>query len=283
MLFLVLTASLLLGQTPATPASSPAETPSVKPLETRADEKPAEPASDKPAAEKKARFEVARGTNIPVSMINSVSTKTAGEGDKVYMETVFPVLSKGKVVIPPGSYVAGTISRVKRPGRVKGRGEFYLIFDSITLPNGTTRDFRGRVTSMDGRASEELDKTEGKIKSEGNKAGDAQVIAGTTMTGLGVGTLIGATRGGAGMGAVVGTAAGAAAGAMMVLLSRGPDAVLARGTTFEMVLDRDLSFAESELDFSNSTMQRGLSNGSGPLPSQRNRQVPARRGWGIPF
>ena len=69
----------------------------------------------------------------------------------------------GRVVIPPGSYVAGTITSVKRPGRVKGRGELYLRFDSLTLPNGVTRDFRARVGALDGRATEDLDKTEGKI------------------------------------------------------------------------------------------------------------------------
>ena len=117
------------------------------------------------------------GTRIPLSLINSVSTKSAAEGDRVYLETVFPIVLGGRVVIPPGSYVAGTITSVKRPGRVKGRGELYLRFDSLTLPNGVTRDFRARVGALDGRATEDLDKTEGKIRSEGNKGGDAQRLA----------------------------------------------------------------------------------------------------------
>src|SRR5271170_7370603 len=115
-------------------------------------------------------FEVEPGTHIPLSLINSVSTKHEAAGDRVYLETVFPILSGGRIVIPPGSYVMGTITNVQRPGKVKGRGEFYLRFDNLTLPNGVQRDFRGRVDSLDGRASEELDKSEGKIKSEGTKA-----------------------------------------------------------------------------------------------------------------
>lgn len=63
------------------------------------------------------------GTRIPLNLLNSVSTKHSAEGDRVYLQTVFPVLLRGRIVIPPGSYVAGTITRVKRPGRVKGRGE----------------------------------------------------------------------------------------------------------------------------------------------------------------
>src|SRR5438874_11537768 len=101
--------------------------------------------TDQSAAED---FVVEPGSKIPLSLINSVSTKHSAEGDRVYLETVFPILVNGKIVIPPGSYVAGTVTQVKRPGRVKGRGELYVRFDSLTLPNGVTRDFRARVGSL---------------------------------------------------------------------------------------------------------------------------------------
>src|SRR5207253_6765304 len=107
----------------------------------------------------------------------------------VYLETVFPILSGGKIVIPPGSYVAGTVTEVKRPGRMRGRGELYVRFDSLTLPNGVTRDFRARIGALDGRSTEELDKAEGKIKSEGNKAGDARTVAEGAGAGASVGSL----------------------------------------------------------------------------------------------
>src|ERR1035437_9052941 len=112
------------------------------------------------------------GTHVPLSLINSVSTKNAVPGDRVYLETVFPILADGRIVIPPGSYVMGTITELRRPGKAKGLGEFRLRCDSLTLPNGTTRDFRAHVTGLDGRASEELDHKEGTIRSEGNKGGD---------------------------------------------------------------------------------------------------------------
>src|SRR5215471_717539 len=124
----------------------------------------------KPEQDKPARFTVESGTKVPLSLLNSVSTKHSAEGDRIYLETVFPILVNGRIVIPPGSYVAGTVTQVKRPGRVKGRGELYVRFDSLTLPNGVTRDFRARIGTMDGRASEELDRSEGKIRSEGNKS-----------------------------------------------------------------------------------------------------------------
>ena len=228
-----------------------------------------EPANVDPPQPQPKRFRIDPGTKIPVSMINSISTKTAQDGEKVYLETVFPILNAGRVVIPPGSYVSGTVTNIKRPGRVKGRGEFYLRFDAITLPNGVTRDFRANVGSLDGRASEELDKTEGKIRGEGDKVGDALKVGEVTMIGAGIGTLAGQAAGSLAKGSLIGAGAGAAAGLAMVLLTRGPDAVLAKGTTLEMVLERPLQFDEPEIDFS-SVMPRPSNASGGPLPSRRS-------------
>ena len=223
-------------------------------------------ADEKPAGE----FVVNAGTKVPLSLINSVSTKHSSAGDRVYLETVFPIMNNGRIVIPPGSYVAGTVTQVKRPGRVKGRGELYVRFDSLTLPNGVTRDFRARVGSVDGRASEEFDKTEGKIKSEGNKAGDARSVGEATAAGASVGVIAGGATGHYGMGAGIGAAAGAAAGMVGVLLSRGPDAVLAKGSTIEMVLDRSLYFTAADLSFGNNIQPAHYSDGPGPEPAKKS-------------
>jgi len=224
---------------------------------------------------KVADYTLEPGTRIPLSLINSISTKHSAEGDRIYLETVFPILVKGRIVVPPGSYVAGTVTEVKRPGRVKGRGELYLRFDSLTLPNGVTRDFRARLGSLDGRSTEELDRAEGKIKSEGNKGGDARTIGEAGAAGTSVGVIAGSAAGRPGMGAGVGAAAGATAGLLGVLLSRGPEAVLARGTTLEMVLDRQVNFEASELDFSGTPPRRpGTGAGEGPLPGKQQESLP---------
>jgi type IV secretory pathway VirB10-like protein len=216
---------------------------------------------------------VETGTHVPLSLINSVSTKNAVPGDRVYLESVFPILVDGRIVIPPGSYVMGTITDIRRPGKVKGRGEFHLRFDSLTLPNGTTRDFRAHVTGLDGRASEELDHKEGTIRSEGNKAGDVRTVGETAAAGASIGALAGSVSGAAGMGAAIGAGAGAAAALAGVLFTRGPDAVLAKGTTIEMILDRQVNFDEADLDFSNALPRRSAASDSGgPLPSRKTRQ-----------
>ena len=228
-----------------------------------------------PAPAKPAEFIVTPGTKVPLSLLNSVSTKHSAEGDRIYLETVFPILVNGRIVIPPGSYVAGTVTQVKKPGRVKGRGEIYVRFDSLTLPNGVTRDFRARMSAMDGRATEEFDKTEGKVKSEGNKAGDARTVGEVAAAGASVGVIAGGASGHYGMGAGIGAAAGAAAGLVGVLVSRGPDAILAKGSTIEMVLDRPLLFLENELTAG--PMQPVHVDGGGPQPSQKSGNFPSRR------
>ncbi len=221
------------------------------------------------------QFVVDPGTKVPLSLLNSVSTKHSAVGDRIYLETVFPILVSGRIVIPPGSYVIGTVTDVKKPGRVKGRGEIYVRFDSLTLPNGVTRDFRARMSAIDGRAREDFDKTEGKVKSEGNKAGDARTIGEAAAAGASVGVIAGSASGNYGMGAGIGAAAGATAGLVGVLVSRGPDAVLAKGSTIEMVLDRPLTYAENEL--MTGPAQPVHVDGGGPQPSQKSEGAFPRR------
>jgi type IV secretion system protein VirB10 len=197
------------------------------------------------------------GTKVPLSLINSISTKSSQEGDRVYLETAFPVLANGRIVIPVGSWVAGTVTEVKKPGRAKGRAELYIRFDTLTLPNGVTRDLRSRMDSMDASSTGELDRTEGKVKGEGKyNPGDIKTVAETTGAAASVGAIAGSAGGHALTGLGVGAAAGLAGGLIYVLASRGPDAVIAKGSTVEMVLDRPIVFHDSDVEFTNAPPRR---------------------------
>ena len=222
------------------------------------DQQPAAPAPAAPAAD---GYTLDPGTRVPLSLINSVSTKHSQEGDHVYLETAFPVLAGGRIVIPVGSWVAGTVTEVKKPGRVKGRGELYIRFDTLTLPNGVTRDLRSRMDGMDASATGELDRSEGKVKSEGNKAGDMKTVAETTGAGASVGAIAGSAAGHGLTGLGVGAAAGLAGGLIYVLASRGPDAVITKGSTVEMVLDRSIVFNRNDLDFTGAPPRRNPTSG----------------------
>ncbi len=215
-------------------------------------------------------LQVDAGTHILLNMINSVSTKQAVIGDRIYLETAFPVLVSGHIVIPQGSWVTGTITEVKRPGRVKGRGSLQVHFDSLTLPNGVSRNFRSDLGAVDARSDETLQREGSKVKSGGDKKGDTGTVVGASTAGTVIGSGVGAAAGHAGMGAGIGAGAGAAAGLMGVLLTRGPEAVLTKGSTVEMVLDRSLTFEPSDLNFSGAPPRATLSEGGREAePQQR--------------
>jgi len=201
---------------------------------------PAQPTPSAPT-----EFVVEQGTRILLRLTNSVNTKRTVPGDRVYLETAVPVFVDGRLLIPRGSYVTGTVTESKEAGRVKGKAALNLRFDNLTLPNGVTRDFRSRAASADTRGN--LDRSEGRIEGEGNKAGDAKTVGETTAAGAGIGTIAGAASGHYGIGAGIGAAAGAAAGLAGVLSSRGPEVVLPPGTTMELVLDRDLRFTSEDM------------------------------------
>jgi hypothetical protein len=190
-------------------------------------------------------YVVEAGTRILMRLTNAVNTKHTRAGDRVYLETVVPVFVNGKLIIPRGSYVAGTVTESKEAGRVKGKSALNVRFDSLTLPNGVARDLRSRPSAADTSGS--LDRKEGRIEGEGNKGGDARTVGQTTAAGAGIGSIAGAASGHLGMGAGIGAAAGAAAGLGRVFGSRGPDVVLPAGTTMELSLDRDLVFSAAEL------------------------------------
>lgn len=236
-------------------------------------------AAGEPASEKLFRADVTipAGTRVPLVMINSVSSRHSRPGDPVYLESVYPVVVEGRILIPTGTQVSGTVTYAKRPGRIKGRGKLLVRLDQMILPNGVIRDLTGRPGMLDGRSPDSLDRETGEVKSEGTKGEDAEDIARTTATGASIGTLVGMVGGRTGTGLGVGTLAGAAAGSAKVLLTRGPDAILDRGTHLEMLLERELRFTEDELQFDNGAGRRGGNYGTGPDPN-RNRR--ARRGVG---
>lgn len=223
---------------------------------------------------------IPRGTRVPLVLINSVSTKHASPGDKVYLKSVYPVVVDGRVVVPPGTYVSGSITSTKRPGRVKGKGELFLRFEQMILPNGVIRDLVGRVGALDGRSPEGFDKEEGKITSEGAKGKDATTVAQTTAAGASIGTLAGAVGGRTGAGLGIGSAAGAGVGLASVLLSRGPDAILEKGAQLDMTLDRDLFFTPEEMSFEDPLRDTtgGGDIGGGPDPNRNRSNAGGRYG-----
>ncbi len=213
-----------------------------------------------------AKVEVPGGTHIPLVLHNAISTRSARPGDPVYFETLFPVMIDGHVVIPAGSYVSGEVSESKRPGRVKGRGELMIRLKTLILPNAYMVNLNA-VPSNAGTGGNETTDNEGKIIGDSNKGGDVGTIAKTTAAGAGIGAIAGRGAAGAGIGAGV----GAAAGLLAVLLTRGPEAELPRGSTVEAVLDRGIVLDADKVQFTSPGQASTL---AGPPNREPARSIP---------
>jgi hypothetical protein len=201
------------------------------------------------AASKTATIEVPTGTHIPLVLHNAISTRTARPGDPVYFETSFPVMIDGHVAIPAGSYVSGEVTEAKRPGRVHGRGQLMIRLTTIILPNSYMVKLNAVPGGSAGTGGNETMDSEGKIQGDSNKAADVGTVVNTTAEATGVGTAVGAASGNIARGAGIGAGIGLAAGLAEVLLTRGPEAELPRGTTLDAVLDRPIYLEADKVQF----------------------------------
>src|ERR1700720_5001646 len=118
------------------------------------------PVAPKPAAAKQAgsseRITVPAGTRVGVVLQNGISTRGAKPGDSVYLQTSFPITQTNRIVIPVGSYLRGELLESKRPGKVKGRGEFRMKLNTLIFPNGYTVDLNAAPRSADSGGKETM-------------------------------------------------------------------------------------------------------------------------------
>ncbi len=183
-------------------------------------------------------------TNIPLALRNTVSSRTAHVGQAIYCETIYPITVGNRIVIPVGTYVKGAVTQVVRPGRIKGRAQLGLRFESITLPNGTTRPLRATLSAFAGNGEQGFHRDESKIEGASSRGQDAREIT----TSAAQGAIIGAIASRSGKGAGIGAASGGVGGLILVLATRGKEIVLPPGTNLELQLSAPLSFEREELD-----------------------------------
>jgi hypothetical protein len=219
------------------------------------------------AASSQKTITVPAGTKVPLVMKNAISTKSARPGDGVYLETVFPVVQNNHVLIPVGTYVQGIITRVERPGRIKGRAEVQMHFTTLIFPNGYTVSLPGTLDNVPGAEDSHMQGKEGTVQGDSGKGKDAAEIASTAGTGAVVGGL---SRGG--KGALVGGGVGAAVGTAIAMLSRGNDVRLPSGTTVEMVLQRPVTLEENRMG---TAQNRDISTANRDRTAERQRLTPA--------
>lgn len=179
---------------------------------------------------------VPAGALIPLELKNTINSRTAYVGEFVYCESVYPVTDDDRMCIPAHSYVRGALTEVVRPGRLVGKAQISIRFDSITLPDGTTRPLRAQVFSIAGcrirnakRGEEFAEEPQGE-----NTAAGAATDAVIDATGLGGASPLSAASEGVG-------------GFVLMLVTRGKTIILRPGTTLEIQLTAPLELGPARV------------------------------------
>ncbi len=158
------------------------------------------------------------GTMLMIELESGLSTESTQRNDRFQARVVEPSEYKGAII-------DGRVTRVKRPGKVKGVAELQLSFEQIRLDNRTS-GFSAEVVevvNMGGSNGGEVD-SEGGVRGRDSTKDDVSRVGAAT----GIGAIIGAIAGG-GKGAAIGAAIGGGLGTGSVLSKRGKDIRLDRG------------------------------------------------------
>ena len=156
------------------------------------------------------------GTDVSVRLEQPLSSRTARVEDRFEATVARPVYVDGRVVVPDGSRVQGTVTEAQRAQRPARGGRLNLSFDRLLLDDGTTVDLDARLVQV----KEDI-ASGGTVK---------QGAIGAAIGGI-LGKVLGGTKG-----AIVGVLLGGAGGAIS---SSGDDVELPEGTVFELQLERD--------------------------------------------
>lgn len=165
---------------------------------------------------------IPNGTELRIRLSTPISTKTGRVGD-TFKATV----------VSPSSYetftVDGHIATLNKSGRVSGKTEVGLAFDTLTSNDGRqTRIDADLIKVYESENVKKVDE-EGRVES-GSRTKDSEVRGGI---GAAAGAIIGGIIGG-GKGAVIGLLLGGAAGVGSVYVEGNKDLILDSGT--EMVI-----------------------------------------------
>jgi outer membrane lipoprotein SlyB len=169
-----------------------------------------------------APLSVPNGTELRIRLSTPITTKSGRVGDTFRATVVSPSTYEG-------STVEGHIATLNKSGRVSGKTEVGLAFDTLTAQDGRqTRIDADLVKVYESENVKKVDE-EGRIET-GSRTKDSEVRGGV---GAVAGAILGGIIGG-GKGAVIGLILGGAAGVGSVYVEGDKDLILDPGT--EMVI-----------------------------------------------
>jgi len=166
-------------------------------------------------------FIIPNGTRLNARLENNISTRASQPGDRFTMTVTSPYQYSGAVI-------EGHVENANTSGRLSGRANVTLVFDSIRMNDGRNSRFAGTVDSV-----RLLNGDTVSVNNEGTVRDNNQTTKAVTRAGVGavLGAIIGAVAGG-GQGAAIGATVGAGAGAGSVLIQGRDNMELAQGSEF---------------------------------------------------
>ena len=182
--------------------------------------------------------DIPKGAHALLRLVNSVSTRTAREGDYVYLRTATPIVAGGAILVPVDSYVQGVVTHARRSGRVKGTAELGIRIETLTMPSGKVIRMTPSLKSVDAEGSDQkVVGKESQVQAGTSHGADAVCIAGSSAMGAAIGGMADRSWKGAG----IGGGAGSALGLTTVLLTRGREVELRQGSTIDVIFDRPVT------------------------------------------
>ncbi len=95
------------------------------------------------------------GTKVELVVTRPEWAQSAKDGDTIYAQTSFPVVAGGRMAIPAGTYVEGTIAGVTKPTRKLNRSEIQVLFTKIVFADGYTVELPGGANTTQSTAQGE--------------------------------------------------------------------------------------------------------------------------------
>ncbi len=177
-----------------------------------------------------ARARLGVGTQMDIAATDTISSRTAKVGDPFTAHVVEDVRNAaGKVVIPAGSVVNGTITDVKPAPNPRTPGTLTLSVTSITV-RGTSYPLDASVDSL-----------ETIHKGRGVTSGDAAKVGAGAVAGAVLGRVLGGNK----KGTIIGGIVGGAAGAAVAHETKDSDIILPAGAHIIIRLTKELAVAAS--------------------------------------
>ena len=208
-----------------------------------------------PEIAKSINSEISKGTMVQARLMTALNSASTQKGAEVEAVLSRPLVYDGKLIVPQGSVLKGSVVQVQPARHWKRNGQLRFVFRDLVLPNGVESKVEAMLQGVQSGAADNL-----RLDAEGGaetKTSKTRYLRSGISVGLAAAThddeLINRAEGGAGGFKVVGIVIGAAVHSQPLaiamgafgasrsiynnFMARGRDVVLAKHTAMEIGVD----------------------------------------------